>query len=119
MKKIVLYDGKCGLCKREINFYRKISPANKFEWVDVTRVEFKKYNLNLVDMLKRLHVIHNKKIYIGLDAFIEIWSELKYFKLLAFVASLPLVRSLLSWCYEKFANYRFNQLNHCQILERK
>ena len=26
----VFYDGKCGLCSKEINYYKKISPDNIF-----------------------------------------------------------------------------------------
>ena len=31
----VFYDGKCGLCSKEINYYKKISPDNLFEWYDI------------------------------------------------------------------------------------
>ena len=32
----VFYDGKCGLCSKEINHYRKIAPSNIFNWQDIT-----------------------------------------------------------------------------------
>ena len=32
----VFYDGKCGLCAKEINHYKEIAPQGIFEWVDVT-----------------------------------------------------------------------------------
>ena len=32
---IVFYDGKCNLCSKEINYYRKIAPIGKFNWQDV------------------------------------------------------------------------------------
>ena len=31
----VLYDGKCGLCSREIGHYMKICPKNVFVWQDI------------------------------------------------------------------------------------
>ena len=31
----VFYDGKCGLCSKEINYYKKIAPKNTFEWYDI------------------------------------------------------------------------------------
>ena len=34
--KQVLYDGKCGLCNKEILYYQTIAPKGKFEWVDIT-----------------------------------------------------------------------------------
>ena len=32
----VFYDGKCGLCNKEIDHYRKISPVGIFNWQDIT-----------------------------------------------------------------------------------
>lgn len=32
----VFFDGKCGLCTREINYYRKIAPSGVFDWRDIT-----------------------------------------------------------------------------------
>ena len=35
-KKIkVFYDGKCNICKREINFYSKIDKDKNFDWVNI------------------------------------------------------------------------------------
>jgi DNA-binding transcriptional LysR family regulator len=31
----VFYDGKCGLCSKEINYYIRIAPINTFDWYDV------------------------------------------------------------------------------------
>ena len=33
----VFYDGKCGLCNKEIDHYRKISPVGIFHWQDITK----------------------------------------------------------------------------------
>ena len=32
----VFYDGKCGLCSKEINHYRKVAPSGIFSWQDIT-----------------------------------------------------------------------------------
>ena len=32
----VFYDGKCGLCAREIGYYRRIAPDGVFVWQDVS-----------------------------------------------------------------------------------
>lgn len=35
-KKIkVFYDGKCNICKREINFYSKIDKDKNFDWINI------------------------------------------------------------------------------------
>ena len=31
----VFFDGKCGLCSKEINYYIKIAPAGIFDWQDI------------------------------------------------------------------------------------
>ena len=31
----VLYDGKCGLCNKEISYYKKIANDKKFKWLDI------------------------------------------------------------------------------------
>ena len=120
LKKIVFYDGKCGACRSEINFYKSIAPKNKFKWIDVTeKCDLKVFNLTLVDVLKKIHVIHHGKTLIGVDAFIAIWSDLKYFKILAVFVSLPVIHFIASICYDIFAKYRFSRLAHCQILVEK
>ena len=41
-KKIkVFYDGKCSICKKEINFYSKIDKDKIFDWVNIHRNEKK------------------------------------------------------------------------------
>ena len=47
-----------------------------------------------------------------------IWKNLTYWKFLAFIASLPIIKSLLSVIYKKFAYYRFNKLEHCIISKK-
>ena len=32
---IVFFDGKCNLCSKEINYYRKIAPKGIFDWQDI------------------------------------------------------------------------------------
>ena len=114
----VFYDGKCGLCAKEINHYKKIAPKHLFYWVDINdnpRV-LKKYNISQEMALKRLHALDNNGIlHIGVDSFILIWKEIKYFKILAYCVSLPLIKPVMQYLYGKFADIRFKKLDHCQI----
>jgi predicted DCC family thiol-disulfide oxidoreductase YuxK len=32
----VFYDGKCGMCRKEITHYKRIAPENVFNWIDIT-----------------------------------------------------------------------------------
>jgi len=84
--KHVLYDGKCGLCNKEIAYYRSIDADDKFKWVDITiEKNLARYpSINLREALLSLHVVEGEQIKSGVDAFIAIWSELGNFKILAF-----------------------------------
>ena len=112
----VFYDGKCGLCSKEINHYRKIAPENIFEWIDITQSTkiLKQENLDLEDTLRLLHAKDDDgKLHIGTDAFILIWRQLKRWRILATIVSLPIIRQTANIVYKIFANWRFKRINYC------
>ena len=46
--------------------------------------------MNLSDALMQLHVLDNENnIHVGVDAFIIIWSNLKFWRILSFIVDLP------------------------------
>ena len=117
----VFYDGKCNLCSSEINYYRGISPTGIFDWVDINLMhsDFVNTGIKVSDALKILHVIdNNNKLHLGVDAFIIIWKNLSYWKILARIVSIPIIRQIVNITYRAFANWRFNRLTHC-ILAKK
>ena len=112
----VFYDGKCNLCSKEINYYIRIAPSGIFDWQDVNLMndEFVNTGIKISDALKILHVIDVKdKLHVGVNAFIVIWNNLTYWKILARVLSIPIIRKVANIAYKVFANWRFNRLNHC------
>jgi predicted DCC family thiol-disulfide oxidoreductase YuxK len=111
----VFYDGKCSLCSKEISYYRRIAPSGIFDWQDITLLnsDFINTGIKTSDALKMLHVIDNNTLYIGVDAFIIIWKNLSYWKILARVVSMPIIRQIANITYRLFANWRFNSLTHC------
>lgn len=118
----VFYDGKCGLCSKEINHYRKIAPAGIFDWKDITISAdgLKKEGITLSEGLKLLHARdNNRKLHVGLDAFILIWRQLKRWRLLAILISLPIIRHIANFAYKSFANWRFKRLAHCQLAAKQ
>ena len=118
----VFYDGKCGLCSKEINHYRKIAPDGIFDWQDITKSDdsLKKLGITLSEGLKLLHARDNhRKIHVGLDAFILIWKQLKRWRLLAALVSLPVIRQIADLAYRSFANWRFRRLEHCQLATKQ
>ena len=115
----VYYDGKCSLCSKEIRYYRKISDVSVFIWYDIaTEPQYlSQINISQKEALLYLHAVdHDNNLKIGVDAFIIIWQELKYWKYLSHFISLPIIKSIACFFYKSFANYRFSKLEHCKVL---
>ena len=118
----VFYDGKCGLCSKEINYYKKISPQNIFKWNDIANNpdDLKVIKVSQYDALMYLHALdRNKNLKIGVDAFILIWDELKLWNLLSFFLKLPIIYQITKSLYNMFASYRFKKLTHCQMASQE
>ena len=116
----VYYDGKCGLCRKEISHYKKIATEGQFIWSDIAHdaAHLSQLGVSQMDALRRLHATdRNGKLHIGVDAFILIWGQLPTWRPLAILVGLPVVRYIAAMLYNRFADYRFARLEHCQISE--
>ena len=114
----IFYDGKCGLCLREINYYKKIARGDKFCWLDIATdpTPLEQLKISQLDGLRRLHGLDAEgHIHVGVDAFLLIWRALPYWRLLGMVVGLPGIRQFAQLVYNWFADYRFSRLPHCQI----
>ena len=114
----VFYDGKCNLCSKEIDYYKSIVDRHKFKWLDIASnpKHLKEINVSQKDALLYLHATDEKnKLFIGVDAFLLIWKNIKYWRILFFFISLPIIKQLSVMLYKIFANYRFSKLAHCQL----
>lgn len=117
----VFYDGKCGLCAKEIGYYRRVAPNGIFDFQDITQSseELAKAGVSLSEGLKILHVQDEAGIiHKGVDAFILIWAQLQFWKILAALVSLPLVKPVAYFLYTRFAEWRFKRLPHCRLAEK-
>jgi predicted DCC family thiol-disulfide oxidoreductase YuxK len=116
----VFFDGKCNLCSKEINYYQRIAPKNTFNWVDITKTpgELDKFEIKLSDGLRLMHVADSRgNIFTGVDAFIIMWKQIKYWKFLGLFVSLPIVKQIAKLLYQYFADWRFNRYEHCLIAQ--
>ena len=114
----IYFDGKCGLCSREIEYYKTIAPTHLFEWADIAHdpSHLLALNISQAEALRRLHGLDNQgRLHIGVDAFLLIWRELSYWRYLGIIVGLPGIRQIAGWLYNRFADYRFSRLTHCQI----
>jgi len=116
----VFFDGKCNLCSKEINYYRRLAPKNTFNWVDITKTpgELDRFEIKLSDGLRLMHVADSRgNIFTGVDAFIIMWKQIKYWKFLGLFVSLPIVKQIANLLYQYFADWRFNRYEHCLIAQ--
>ena len=116
----VYYDGKCGLCQKEISHYKKIATEGQFIWSDIAHdaAPLSQLDVSQMDALRRLHATdRNGKLHIGVDAFILIWGQLPTCRPLAILVGLPVVRYIAAMLYNRFSDHRFARLEHCQISE--
>ncbi|MCI4663841.1 MAG: DUF393 domain-containing protein [Neomegalonema sp.] len=114
----VYYDGKCGLCSREIAYYKRIAPSGRFDWRDASRDRsvLAERGVSQADALRWMHAEDDAgALHVGVDAFIVIWRGLPWWRRLAPIIAAPVVRPAASWVYRRFAAWRFSRLTHCQL----
>ena len=115
----VYFDGNCGLCSKEINYYRKIDKKNIFEWVNIYihDTDLEKLGITKSEALMELHALdENGKMYKGVDSFILIWRNLSFFwSILGILVSFYPIYLIAKFAYRKFAIQRFNKLGYCDI----
>jgi len=116
----VFFDGKCGLCRREIAFYQKIAPEGRFSWVDVMSGDetLNALNIDRRAALLAIHVINDEgRCFTGADAFATIWKGLPGFHWLGRLVSSQPVRPLARWLYAVFGalRFRFHGYSQCQL----
>ena len=85
------YNESCKICRTEINHYKKINKS--ITWIDVIK-DNKALNdtrSSPKELIRRLHVIENGKVFRGIDAFLIVWREIPRYRFLFKFASLPII----------------------------
>ena len=82
----VYYNQKCSVCNFEITHYKKKN-ISCFNWVDVSTPSkdldiFKK---DPKELIRRLHVVENNKIYAGAEAFIVVWKNIPRYRIISYI----------------------------------
>ncbi len=117
----VLFFGICGLCIKEIAYYQNIAPSGIFAWMDIATdaSPLATHQISQADALRHLHVRDAAgDWHIGAAAFLVIWQQLRYWRFLAVLVGLPIIRHIAAMVYNRFADYRFAKLAHCQIAQK-
>ncbi len=109
-KKIkVFYDGKCNICKKEINFYSKIDKNKNFDWVNIHKntKEIKNIGLTKKELLSVLHIqTQNGSIMKGVDAFGHMWSRFRYLKFLSIAIKFKPINMFANFLYNLWLKNR-------------
>ena len=104
----VYFNNSCKICKAEIDLYKK-EKINQINWIDITnnqiaKIETKK---NYKQLLRRLHVEKDGKIFSGAKAFLLVWKNIPKYKVLYSIFSLPIIFQIFSVIYEIIALFLF------------
>ncbi|MGB0733984.1 MAG: thiol-disulfide oxidoreductase DCC family protein, partial [Pontibacterium sp.] len=117
---IVFYDGACPLCRKEIDHYRKIDKARCISWVDVTSCpeQLTPFGISYPAAMQRLHCVDtNGNKAIGVQGFLLIWDNLRYYKHVANTVRFLRLTRVLSFAYNRFAVWRYKKrcTEHCSL----
>ncbi|MGR8950064.1 MAG: thiol-disulfide oxidoreductase DCC family protein [Gammaproteobacteria bacterium] len=105
----VFYDGSCSICSREINIYQAMRGAERIEFTDASALTFEETEAGITreSALAALHVRDAQgRVFIGVEAFTQIWAHLPATQLLAKLAKFEAFRRLLRLGYKVFVRLR-------------
>ena len=104
----VYYNNSCKICKAEIDLYKK-EKIDQINWIDITNNQSAKIETNkdYKQLLRRLHVEKNGKIFSGAKAFLLVWKNIPKYKILYSIFSLPIIFQTFSIVYEIVAFFLF------------
>ena len=117
----VYYDGICGHCSKEIEYYKTIAPPDTFKWIDIASNQnaMIDYGVTQSEALLYLHAVNDKnELVIGSEAFALIWKNLPRWRILGHIIKLPFIKVVVQKLYMLFAKQKFNRSQHCQMASK-
>jgi|TARA_B100000902_G_scaffold183635_1_gene176278 predicted DCC family thiol-disulfide oxidoreductase YuxK len=104
----VYFNNSCKICKTEIDLYKK-EKIDEIDWVDITDNELaeKETSKDSKQLLRRLHVKKDGKIFSGAKAFLLVWKNIPKYKFLYSIFRLPIIFQLFSLVYEIIAFFLY------------
>ena len=109
---VVLYDGGCPMCSREIAHYRRLTPVTHIEWIDVAQDPDRCEALGVAveRAMARFHVRDTTgNWHTGAFAFAELWRHLPGYRLLAWLLRASRTLPLVDRLYSRFAAWRLRR----------
>ena len=104
----VYFNNSCKICKAEIDLYKK-EKIDQINWIDITNNKKAKIetNRNYKQLIRRLHVEKDGKIFSGAKAFLLVWKNIPKYKILHSILSLPVIFQIFSITYEVIAFFLY------------
>ena len=109
---VVLFDGSCPMCSREIAFYRRRKGSANLDWVDISRETDTdtRFGISQDDAMQRFHVRDRDGNWqTGAFGFTELWSHFHAWRLLAAALRKSRLLPLIDKAYDKFARWRLRR----------
>ena len=97
----VLYNSECPICDKEIKHYEKIS-SGKILYSPISPASLGSWGTSEGQAAEKLHVRLDGKTMVGVDAFLEIWSRLPYYRVLYRIVKMPPIKFVANIVYSKF-----------------
>ena len=104
----VYFNNSCKICKAEIDLYKK-EQIDEINWIDITNNKAARIETNKNDkeLLRRLHVKKNGKVFCGAKAFLIVWKNIPKYKFLYTIFKLPIIFQIFSLSYEIIAFFLY------------
>ena len=104
----VYFNNSCKICKADIDIYKK-QRIQEIDWVDITNnISAEKETLKSdKELLRRLHVKDNEKVFEGAEAFLLLWKRMPKYRFLYNFFKLPIVFNIFSIIYEIVAFFLY------------
>jgi len=108
MKTKVYFNNSCGICRSEINIYKKHSD-NNIEWVDISTCKNleNETNKKIDDLYRRMHVMKDGKIISGAETFLIIWEKIPRYRFLSKIFKKSIIFPVFNIIYECIAYFLY------------
>lgn len=112
LKPLILFDGSCPLCRREISHYQRLDKRNRIIWQDIHQAGslLQHHNITTEQAMRSLHALDGRgKTRTGVAAFLLIWDHLPGYRWLSAIIRAVKLQSLLEKLYRRFAGWRYRR----------
>ncbi len=109
---LVLFDGACPMCRREIAHYRRVHGATRLAWLDIARdhAALPIDGIGRETAMARFHVRDSRGIWhTGAYGFAELWSHLRGYRHVSRAIRALHLLPLIDRAYTHFARWRLRR----------